>query len=109
MTALNNLKSHNIPIDQNTRISNVNDQTVNNHTPARSTHVKSVFKPKTPIANNLMKNFSRNVPEEPPTKRVRHEECKSKCEEKDVDNEKFIIQDMFEGINEDEMFDDFYC
>lgn len=98
MTALNNLKSHNISIDQ----------TTNNNTPVRSTHVKSLFKPKISVVN-LIKNVSCNVPEEPPTKRIRNEKCISKFEENDVNNEMSIIQNMFEGINEDEMFDDFCC
>jgi len=104
MNALNNLKSHNILTDHSSQPSNANYQITNN-TLAKSTPVKSFFKPKTSIAHNLFKNVptvSSNFSEEPPTKRTKNEF-------KTEDNEISIIQNIFEGIDEDEMFNDFCC
>lgn len=102
-TALNNLKLHNILLDQNSQLSNV--------IPAQSTPVKSVFKLKSSIASNLLKiNSSCNISEEPPFKRIRNEEeLLVKTEENVLNHEMSIIQNIFEGIDEDEMFNDFCC
>lgn len=108
MNVLNNLKLHKISTDYSSQPSNANYQITNN-TPGQSTPVKSVFKPKTPIAHNLFKSIptvSSSFPEEPPTKRTRNE---FKPEDQYSNNEISIIQNIFEGIDEDEMFNDFCC
>jgi len=46
---------------------------------------------------------------EPPAKRLKNEEYKSKTEEKYTNNEISIIENIFEGINEEELFNDFCC
>lgn len=106
MNALDNLKLHNILLDENIQLSNSNNQTVKN-TPIQSTSIKNVFKPKTPLAHNLLKNY--NAAEEPPTKRIRNEECELKTDEVYSNNEMSIIQNIFEGINEEDIFNDFCC
>lgn len=103
MNALNNLKLHNVLTDHSTQPSNANHQNTND-TPSQSTPVKSFFKPKTSVVQNLFKSHSSNFPEEPPTKRTRNE---SKTEDQYSNNEMTIIQNMFEGIDENEMFNDF--
>jgi len=106
---INNLKLHNISTDHSTQPSNANYQ-ITKYSPDKSTPVKSFFKPKTPIAHNLFKNVptvSRNFPEEPPTKRIRNEFETN--EDQYSNNEISIIQNIFEGIDEDEMFNDFCC
>jgi len=108
MNAFNNLKLHNILTDHSSQPSNANYQITNN-TPGQSTPVKSFFKPKTPVAHNLFKSVSTvssSFPEEPPTKRTRNE---FKPENQYSNNEISIIQNIFEGIDEDEMFNDFCC
>lgn len=99
MIALNNLKLNNVSLDQNST-SRVGK---NNSTP-----VKSLFKLNVPVSHQFFNN-SWNVPEEPPAKRTRHEERTLKNEEKYSNNEMSIIQNIFEGIDEDEMFSDFCC
>lgn len=108
MTALNNLKLHNISLNQNSQLSNLNYQTTNN-IPVQTTPVKNVFIPKTPVANNLMKNYSCKTLEEPPTKRIRNEECKLRIVENYSNNEMSIIENIFEGVDEEELFNDFCC
>jgi len=108
INTLNNLKLHNILTDHSSQPSISNSQITNN-TPGKSTPVKSCFKPKTPIAHNLFKRIpavSSGFPEEPPTKRTRNE---LKTEDQYSNNEVSIIQNIFEGIDEDEMFNDFCC
>lgn len=108
MNALNNLKLHNILTDHSSQPSNANYQITNN-TPGQSTPVQSFFKPKTPVAHNLFKcvpTVSSSFPEEPPTKRTKNE---YKPENQYLNNEISIIQNIFEGIDEDEMFNDFCC
>jgi len=108
MNALNNLKLHNISTNHSSQPSNVNYQITNN-TPGQSSPVKSFFKPKTPIAHKLFKSVptvSSSFPEEPPTKRTRNE---FKPEDQYSNNEISIIQNIFEGIDEDEIFNDFCC
>ncbi|CAI6348402.1 unnamed protein product [Macrosiphum euphorbiae] len=108
MNALNNLKLHNISTNHSSQPSNVNYQITNN-IPGQSSPVKSFFKPKTPIAHKLFKSVptvSSSFPEEPPTKRTRNE---FKPEDQYSNNEISIIQNIFEGIDEDEMFNDFCC
>ncbi|KAL4096760.1 hypothetical protein QTP88_021651 [Uroleucon formosanum] len=108
INALNNLKLHNILTDHSSQPSNANYQIANN-TPGQSTTVKSFFKPKTPVAHNLFKcvpTVSSSFPEEPPTKRTKNE---FKPENQYLNNEISIIQNIFEGIDEDEMFNDFCC
>ncbi|XP_060835049.1 uncharacterized protein LOC132918014 [Rhopalosiphum padi] len=105
---LNNLKSPSILTDHSSLPSNANYQITNN-TPGQSTTIKKVFKPKTPVVHNLFKNVpsvSSNFPEEPPTKRIRNE---LKNEDQCSNNDISIIQNIFEGIDEDEMFNDFCC
>lgn len=81
-----------------------------NLTPVRSSLVNnSFFKPKTPVAHILLKNDSRDLIEEPPIKRLRNEENKFKTEEKYTNIEKSIIENIFEGIDEEDMFNDFCC
>jgi len=80
-----------------------------NLTPVHLASVNSSFKPKTPVAHILFKNDSSDSIEEPPFKRLKNEESKLKTEEKYSNNELSIIEDIFEGINEDEMFNDFCC
>lgn len=110
MTALNNLKLHNVLLDQHSQLSNANNSQIATNTPARSTPVKSLFSPKTPVAHTLFQVESCNLPEQPPTKRIRNEECISFKTEKNVpNNEMSIIQNIFEGIDEEEMFNDFCC
>lgn len=108
ISALNNLKIHNISLSQSSQLSDVNYNTTPKETIAQSTPVKEFFKPKTAIAHNLLSNDSKNLSEEPPTKRKRNEECNLKANEQNS-NEISIIQNIFEGIDENEMFDDFYC
>jgi len=108
MNTLNNLKLHNVSTDHISQPSNANYQ-IKNNTPDKSTPVKKFFKPKTPIAYNFLKNVptvSSNFPEEPPTKRTRNE---FQIEDQYSNNEISIIQNIFEGIDEDEMFKDFCC
>ncbi|XP_022162008.1 uncharacterized protein LOC111027857 isoform X2 [Myzus persicae] len=108
MNPLNNLKLHNILTDHSSQPSNANYQITNN-THGQSTPVKILFKPKTSIAHNLFKSVptvSNNFPEEPPTKRTRNE---FKTEDQYSNNDTSIIQNIFEGIDEDEMFNDFCC
>jgi len=108
MNPLNSLKLHNILTDHSSQPSNANCQITNN-THGQSTAVKSFFKPKTPIAHNLFKNVptvSSNFSEEPPTKRTKNE---FKTEDQYSNNETSIIKNIFEGIDEDEMFNDFCC
>lgn len=107
MTALNNLKLHNASLDENSQPSNSTTHTVNIN-PAETTSVKSFFKLKVPVSHNFLNN-SRNLSEEPPAKRIKNKECKFKNEENCSNNEISIIQNIFEGINEDEMFNDFCC
>lgn len=108
MIALHNLKLPNNVLDQSSQQSNTNSW-VSKTTPVQSTPVKSFFKPKTPIAQNLFKIGSYDSLEEPPTKRLRNEECKSRTEQIYSNNEMSIIENLFEGINEDEIFSDFCC
>lgn len=109
MTALNNLKLHNVSLDENSQLSNYTSHTSTvNINPIESTPVKSFFKLKTPVSHNFLNN-SWNLPEEPPAKRIRNEESKLKNEENCLNNEISIIQNIFEGIDEDEMFNDFCC
>jgi len=103
--ALDHLKLNNNLLNQNSQISNTNYQKIN-ITPDKLT--KSLFKPKTPLAQHLFKNDSFNLME-PPAKRLKNEECKSKTEEKYTNNEISIIENIFEGINEEELFNDFCC
>jgi len=109
INALDNSKLHNILTDHSSQPSISNSQITNN-TPDQSTPaIKSFFKPKTPIAHNLFKRIptiSSSFPEEPPTKRTRNE---LKIEDQCSNNEVSIIQNIFEGIDEDEMFNDFCC
>jgi len=108
INVLNNLKLHNILTDQSSQPSNA-DYQITNTTPSQSTPVKSFFKPKIPIAHNLFKSVptvSSSFPEEPPAKRMRNE---FKPEDQYSNNEISIIQNIFEGIDEDEMFNDFCC
>lgn len=101
-TALNNLKRHNILLDQNSQSSNPD-------IPVQSTPVKSVFKLKSSVASSLLKINNSYISEEPPVKRIRNEEkIQVKTEEKDSNNEMSIFQNIFEGIDEDEMFNDFF-
>lgn len=104
MTALNNLKLHNILHDENCQLSNT--QSVNNST-AQSTPIKNIFKPKISIAHNLLKKYS--VAEEPPAKRIKDDDCELDTAKIDSNNEIFIIQNTFEGIDQDEIFNDFCC
>lgn len=99
MNALSNLKLNNILLDRNSQQSNT-DYQINNNTSDTSTHIKSFFKLKTPVAHNLLENNLWNSPGEPPAKRIRNEE-------NDSNSDLSIIQNIFEGINEDEMFNDF--
>lgn len=80
-----------------------------NNSLAQSTPIKGFFKPKTPIAHNLFQNSPNNLSEEPPTKRLRNEELDLKAKDSTLINEMSIVQNIFEGIDEDEMFNDFYC
>lgn len=108
MTALHNLKLHNVS-DENSQLSNyTSHMSTVNINPAKSTPIKSFFKLKTPVSQNFLNN-SWNLSDEPPTKRIRNEECKLKNEENYSNNEISIIQNTFEGIDEDEMFNDFCC
>lgn len=108
ITALNNLKFHTISLNQNSQLSNGNYQTTNT-IPVQTTLVKNVFIPKTPVARDLIKNYSCNTSEEPPAKRIKNEECKLKTIENYSNNENSIIENIFEGIDEEEMFNDFCC
>lgn len=107
MTALNNLKLNNVSLGQNSELLNSTSHIVKNNA-AESTPVKSIFKLNVPVSQKFFNN-SWNVPEEPPAKRTRREECKLKSEENYSNNEMSIIQNIFEGIDEDEMFNDFCC
>jgi len=98
MNVLNKLKLHNILTDHSSQPSNTNYQITNN-TPGQSTPVQHFFKPKTSVVHNLFKSDSNNFPE-PPTKRTKNEYS---------NNEISIIQNIFEGIDEEEMFNDFCC
>lgn len=107
INALDNSKLHNILTEHSSQASISNFQITN--TPGQSIPVKSFFKPKTPIAHNLFKRIptvSSSFREEPPTKRTRNE---LKTEDQYSNNEVSIIQNIFEGIDEDEMFNDFCC
>lgn len=99
---------HNISLDHNSQQLNTDYQTPNN-TSSQSTPIKNLFKPKTPVAQKLFKNYSRNLSEEPPAKRTRNEQLISNTESNDSKNEMSIILNVFDGINEDEMFNDFCC
>jgi len=108
MNMLNNLKLDEILTDHSPLPPKVNCQ-IKNNTPGQLTPVKSVFTPRTSVVHNLFKSVpsvSSNFPEEPPTKRTRNE---SKTEDQCSDNEISIIQNIFEGIDENEMFNDFCC
>lgn len=107
ITALNNLKFHTNSLNQNSQLSNGNYQLTNN-IPVQTTAVKNVFIPKTPVAHDLIKNYC-NTSEEPPAKRLKNEESKLKTVENYSNNEKSIIENIFEGIDEEEMFNDFCC
>lgn len=109
MAAINNLKLHNFISDGKSQVSNTNNYQTANNTPVQSTPQKSLFKPKTPVAHSLFRVNSCHLPEEPPTKRIRNEECNLKIKDTDTNNEMSLIQNMFEGIDEDEMFNDFCC
>lgn len=109
MTALNNLKLHNMLLDQNSELSDIDNNQTATNTPARSILVKNVFTPKTPVAHTLFRVDSCSLKEEPPSKRIRNEEGNFKTEKNCSNNEMSIIQNIFEGIDEDEMFNDFCC
>lgn len=109
MTALNNLKIHNILLDQNSQPSSIDNNQSATNTPTRSIPVKNVFTPKTAVAHTLFQVDSCNLTEEPPSKRIRNEESNFKTEKNNSNNEMSIVQNMFEGIDEDEMFNDFCC
>jgi hypothetical protein len=111
MNALNNLKLHNISLEHDLQQLNTNYQTSNNtkNTSNQWTPIKNVFKPKTPVAQKLFKNHSNNLLEEPPAKRTKKEQFIINTESNNSKNEMSIIQNIFDGINEDEMFNDFCC
>jgi len=100
--ALSTLKFDNISLNQNSQLSNANYYPTINKAPDTSTPVKSIFKLKTAVAHNLLRNNTWNSPDEPPAKRIRNEE-------KNLNNDLSIIQNIFEGIDGDEMFDEFCC
>jgi len=100
--ALDNLKMTNTLLsDQNSQLSNTSHQTINNTSSTTRTFVKSFFRPKTPVAHKLLQTNTRNSSEEPPVKRIRNEEEYS-------NNDQSIIRNIFEGIDEDELFNDFF-
>jgi len=108
MNILNNLKLDDILTDHSTIPSNANCQ-IKNNTPGQLTPAKSIFTPRTSVVHNLFKSvpsIPSNFPEEPPTKRTRNE---PKAKDQYSDNEISIIQNIFEGIDENEMFNDFCC
>ncbi|CAH1724770.1 unnamed protein product [Aphis gossypii] len=108
MNILNNLKLDDTLTDHSPLPSNVNCQ-IKNNTPGQLTPAKSVFTPRTSVVHNLFKSvpsISSDFSEEPPTKRTKNE---SKTEDQCSDNEISIIQNIFEGIDENEMFNDFCC
>lgn len=111
MNALNNLKLHNISLEHDSQQLNTIYQTSNNtnNTSNQLTPIKNLFKPKTPVAQKLFKNYSNNLLEEPPAKRTKNEQFITNTESNDSKNEMSIIQNIFDGINEDEMFNDFCC
>lgn len=90
---------------ENTQLPNSYNQFVNN-TPIQSKPTKHLFKPKTPVAHNLIKNYN-NLAEEPPAKRIRNDECELKTDEVNLNNDMSIIQNIFEGINEEDIFNEF--
>ncbi|VVC37010.1 Hypothetical protein CINCED_3A001216 [Cinara cedri] len=109
MIALNNLKLHTISLNQNSQPSNLDYQTTKN-VPLQTTPVKNIFVPKAPVAHNLIKNYSCNkLFEEPPAKRIRNDEYEFKNIDNYSHNERSIIENIFEGIDEEEMFNDFCC
>lgn len=108
MAALNNLKSDTHLLCQSSQLSDIDYQT-NDLTPVQSMPINRCFKPKTPIAHNLFKNNSSNLLEEPPAKRLRNEESDLKTQENYSIHEMSMIENIFEGINEDEIFSDFCC
>lgn len=109
MTALNNLKIQSVLLDQNSQLSNIDNNPTAINTPARSIPIKNVFTPKTPVAHTLFQVNSCNLTGEPPSKRIKNDENNFKTEKNDSNNEMSIIQNIFEGIDEDEMFNDFCC
>lgn len=89
---------------------NTTYQTPNNsNTSNRLSPIKNPFKPKIPVAQKLFQNNSCSLSEEPPAKRTRNEQFISNTEPKHSKNEMSIIQNIFDGIDEDEMFNDFCC
>lgn len=103
--ALINLKFHDTSSNS---ISDNQPKTILNNTSQIHLNSKSVFMPKTPVSQILFKN-NNSTSEEPPAKKIRQCFDDSKSEDKTLDNEVSAIQSIFEEINDDAMFGDFYC